>query len=219
MSRFALDHASDAYKSARASLLAAEEALRDQAEKVAAMRRRLPQDTPVPEDYAFTELADGREKKVKLSELFGDSDTLIVAHYMWAPKDDNPCPMCSLWTDGYNAVQKHLRQRTSFVVAAKKDIKSIAAFAETRGWSNTRFVSTGGTGFNSDFGMEDGDENQFPGTSVFTRDADRTIRHFYTISAIMGEDSYRGMDLTSPVWNYFDLLPKGRGDFMPKLAY
>lgn len=219
MTRFALDHASDAYKKARADLLAAEEALRDQVEKVAAMRRNLPGGTPVAEAYRFTEMRDGAPQAVSLSELFGNRDALMVIHYMWAPRDDNPCPMCSLWTDSYNAVQEHLRQRTAFVVAAKKDIETVQAFAEKQGWTDTRFVSTGGTTFNSDMGMEDAAENQFPGVSVFTKGADGSVSHFYTISAIMGEGSYRGMDLTSPVWNFFDLLPKGRGDFMPKFAY
>jgi len=219
MSRFALDHASDAYKQQRAALLAAEEALRDQVEKVAALRRSLPNDTPVPEDYTFTELVDGAARPVRLSDLFGDHDVLTIVHYMWAPKDANPCPMCSLWTDSYNAVQEHLQQRTAFAVAAKKDIETLAAFAREKGWTGTRFVSTGGTSFNSDFGMEDADDSQRPGVSVFTKAADGSVRHFYTISAIMGEGSYRGMDLTSPVWSYFDLLPEGRGDFMPRFAY
>lgn len=219
MTRFALDHASDTYKTARTDLLKAEMALRDQAEAVAALRRKLPADTPVTEDYAFTEMVDGAPQAVTLSDLFGDRDTLMVAHYMWAPKSAAPCPMCSMWTDSYNAVQKHLNQRTSFVVAAKKDAATLSGFAQEKGWTETRFVSTGGTSFNRDFGMEDEDENQDPGVSVFTRDKDGSIRHFYTISAIMGPDSYRGMDLTSPVWNYFDLLPQGRGDFMPSFAY
>lgn len=219
MTRFALDHASDAYKQARTRLLEAETALRDQVETVAALRRDLPEDTPVAEDYAFTEIVDGAPRTVHLSDLFGDRETLMIVHYMWAPKNERPCPMCSLWTDSYNAVQKHLQQRTSFAVAAKKDAETLSAFAQQKGWTDTRFVSTGGTSFNRDFGMEDADENQDPGVSVFTRDRDGTIRHFYTISAIMGPDSYRGMDLTSPVWNYFDLLPQGRGDFMAKFAY
>lgn len=29
----------------------------------------------------------------------------------------------------------------------------------------------------------------------------------------------RGIDLLSPVWNYFDLTPDGRGDMLPSLEY
>jgi predicted dithiol-disulfide oxidoreductase (DUF899 family) len=30
---------------------------------------------------------------------------------------------------------------------------------------------------------------------------------------------FRGMDLLSPLWNFLDLTPEGRGDFMPRRAY
>lgn len=219
MSRFALDHASAEYKEARARLLAAEEALRDRAEAVAALRRALPADTPVTEDYAFTELVGGGRRTVTLSDLFGAQPTLILMHFMWAPADDDPCPMCALWADGYDGIQPHLRQRTAFAVAVKKDIESMAAFAARRGWTGLRLVSSAGTNFNRDFGMEDEDEGQRPGVSVFIRAEDGSVRHFYTVSAGLGDGSFRGMDLLSPVWNYLDLLPHGRGDFMPKLAY
>ena len=219
MSRFALDRASVDYKEARVRLLAAEEALRDRAVAVAALRRRLPADTPVRRDYAFTEAVDGRERTVRLSELFGAHETLLLVHFMWAPGDEAPCPMCALWADGYNAVQEHLQQRTAFAVAAGKDIGAMAAFAAGRGWTGARFVSTGGASFNRDFGMEDADGSQLPGVSVFARAADGGVRHFYTVSAILGDDSYRGMDPMSPVWNFFDLPPQGRGGFVPALDY
>ena len=35
----------------------------------------------------------------------------------------------------------------------------------------------------------------------------------------MGDDHYRGVDLLSPVWNMLDLLPQGRGNFMPSVEY
>ena len=67
--------------------------------------------------------------------------------------------------------------------------------------------------------MEDADGNQMPGVSVFVKDADGAVRHFYTLSALMGDDHYRGMDLLSPVWNMLDLLPGGRGNWMPSVEY
>ena len=58
-----------------------------------------------------------------------------------------------------------------------------------------------------------------PGVSVFTLGADGRARHFYSGGAIMAEGQYRGMDLLSPLWNFLDLTPEGRGDFMPQLGY
>ncbi len=184
---------------------------------MAALRRDLADDAPAV-NYTFTEAVDGESREVGIGDLFGEHDTLVVVHYMWKP-DDDPCPMCSLCADGYAGIQRHVSQRTAFVVAAKQHADVFGKFAKSRGWGDLRYVSTGGTSFNSDFGMEDAEENQRPGVSVFRKDADGTVRHFYTGGAIMGPDQFRGMDLLVPVWHIFDLLPQGRGDFFPALSY
>jgi predicted dithiol-disulfide oxidoreductase (DUF899 family) len=216
MEKFTLEAASDSYRTKREDLRQAEIALTKQRETVAAMRRDLQTDTPVPEDYTFQEVTG----PVRLSELFGEGqEALIVAHYMWAPDNEAPCPMCTMWHDGYNAVLPHIAHTAQLVVVAKQDANTVRAFGDGRGWSNLRIVSSGGTSFNRDFGMEDEDGNQFPGVSVFLKKSDGTVRHAYTVSAIMGDDHYRGMDLLSPVWNMLDLLPQGRGNFMPSVAY
>ncbi|HEX9342384.1 MAG TPA: DUF899 family protein [Actinomycetota bacterium] len=44
---------------------------------------------------------------------------------------------------------------------------------------------------------------------------DGTIRLSYAGSPYYGKDEYRGIDLLSPVWHLLDLLPTGRGDWMP----
>jgi hypothetical protein len=60
-----------AYRKSRNELLEAENALREQVEEVAKLRRALPVGGVVKEDYVFDELdAGGRVKQVKLSELF-----------------------------------------------------------------------------------------------------------------------------------------------------
>jgi predicted dithiol-disulfide oxidoreductase (DUF899 family) len=60
---------------------------------------------------------------------------------------------------------------------------------------------------------------QRPGVSVFSRAAEGMIYHFYTTEASLGTGHHRGIDLFSPVWNLFDLLPEGRENWMPKHAY
>ncbi|HEX9648854.1 MAG TPA: DUF899 family protein [Alphaproteobacteria bacterium] len=220
MERFSLDSASKAYRARREELRQAEIALKDQVEKVAALRRALPADTPVKEDYAFTEAGPKGTRTVRLSELFAPGhDALVVYHYMWAPADDAPCPMCTMWTDGYNAVAPHVTRTAPMVVVTKQDAARMLAFAEKRGWRNLRVVSSGSNSFNRDFGMEDAEGHQMPGVSVFLKGKDGRVRHFYTMSAIMGDDNYRGMDLLSPVWNMLDLLPQGRGEWFPSVAY
>ena len=64
-------------------------------------------------------------------------------------------------------------------------------------------------------GFELDDGGQLPGVSVFERSADGRPVHRYSQCAMLGDNQGRGMDLLSPVWNFFDLIPAGRGDFMP----
>lgn len=217
MERFSLDSASAEYKRRREELRQAEIALKDRREAVAALRRALPADTPVPEDYAFAEAAAGGERTVRLSELFAPGGgALIVDHFMWAPGADSPCPMCAMWADGYDAVLPQLARAVPMVLAAKKSAAALRAFADRRGWTALRVLSSGGSTFNADFGMEDAGGAQLPGLSVFLK-KDSRVFHFYTSSAIMGDGHYRGLDLYSPVWNLLDLLPDGRGDVMPRI--
>lgn len=60
---------------------------------------------------------------------------------------------------------------------------------------------------------------QSSGASVLLRAKDGSLRHSYAMCAHLGEAGLRGMDLFNPLWHYFDLLPKGRGHFVPRKSY
>jgi predicted dithiol-disulfide oxidoreductase (DUF899 family) len=222
MNNLALAGASAAYVDARAQLTAAEDELKHQRERVAELRRQLPADTPVETDYRFT-VSDGSgaiSTEVPLADLFADPALpLLVIHFMWNPADAEPCPLCTMWADGYDGVVRHLENRANVVLVIKQKLEPFLQFADQRGWRNLRVASSHGTTFNRDFGMESETGSQMPGVSVFQRQGDATVSHFYTVSALLGDDRRRGLDLLTPVWNMFDLLPDGRGDFMPRLAY
>jgi len=220
MFRFSLNSASAEYKTEREDLRLAEIALTEQRERVAELRRNLPADTPIATNYELTEATGGDVRTVRLSELFElNCSSLIVYHFMWAEKDPAPCPMCTMWIDGFDTVLPHVSQNTRLVLIARQQPGKIRAFANERKWGNLRTISSANTSFNEDFGMETDNGSQLPGLSVFLKSPDNTIRHFYTVSAIMGDGHYRGLDLLSPVWNLLDLLPKGRGDWYPSLDY
>ena len=226
MSRFVFSGESADYQQRREELLAAEIALKDQVERVAALRRQLPVGMSVP-DYVFREGPPDLSQQdsadfadVQLSDLFIDGhDTLIVDHLMFAAADDEPCVMCSMWADGYNAVWPHIMQRASFVLVAKAEIGKLRGFARRRGWDHIRLLSSHDSTFNRDFGMEEADGSQNPGLSVFTRTPDGAVYHRYTTGAELDEHNNRGIDLCTPVWNLFDLLPQGRGDWYPSQSY
>lgn len=207
------------YRKLRAELLAAEIALRDQRERVAELRRALPA-TPV-QDYLLREapLAGGPEREVRLSELFGRHATLLLMHFMLGGAQTRPCPLCTMWADGYDGAVPHIAQRAAFAVVAQCEAGRFREHARSRGWRNLRLLSSGGTTLKDDLGMQDREGNQLPGVSVFTRGPDGGLAHVYTGSAILGEGQGRGLDLLSPVWHFLDLTPEGRGDWMPSLSY
>ena len=160
---------------------------------------------------------------VRLSELFSTGkDALIVVYLMYAPEDESACPMCTMWADGYNGIAQHLLDRVSLAVVARAEIGKFRRWGRGRGrgWRNLRLLSSLDNTFNADFAVEsDGGKSQFPAIIVFVRGEDGGIRHHYTGGAIMGPDQFRGLDLYSPVWHLFDLLPSGREDWFPKHAY
>jgi predicted dithiol-disulfide oxidoreductase (DUF899 family) len=210
-------------KNTVSKLLKDEIDLRDHAERVAGKRRALAPGPEVKEDYVFTEgpadLSKNAKKdfrKVKLSQLFRRcKKELLLYHFMYAPKDRKPCRMCSMWCDGYDAVEPYVRKRAEFVLVTKAPIEKLRTWARARGWKNIRLLSSYGTTFNRDLKVEDKKENQSPAISVFTKDRSGTVRHFYQKQAELDSRHNRGIDLLSPVWNLFDLLPSGRGDWYP----
>jgi predicted dithiol-disulfide oxidoreductase (DUF899 family) len=218
---------SQEYRALRDQLLEAEIALKDQRERVAALRRQLPMGALVETDYVFREgPADIRDaapanfRDVRLSELFApNKNRLIVDHMMWAAHDKLPCPMCNMWADGYNAVAPHVSDKVNFVLVAKVEIAKLRDWARRRGWDKIRLLSSHDNTFNNDFLVEEEQGKQKPGVSVFSRTADGKIHHSYSVEATFAPGHHRGIDLFSPVWNLFDLLPEGREMWMPKHFY
>jgi Bacterial protein of unknown function (DUF899) len=92
---------------ARDALTQEETELTRRIETVAAQRRRLPPGGEVPEDYSFTERSaqlggDGPAQQVRLSQLFGGHDTLLLYSFMFSPDMSLPCPMCTSCLTAYN---------------------------------------------------------------------------------------------------------------------
>jgi predicted dithiol-disulfide oxidoreductase (DUF899 family) len=220
-----LANESENYRKIREELFDAELALREQRERVAELRRKLPLDTSV-KDYVFHEGPadldqDGPISEVRLSELFTNPDeALVVYQYMFGGAQTTPCTMCTLWVDGFNGIGHHLQQRLNFAIVAQAGINELRQWARSRDWRKLRLISCAGTDFKADFHFGDAAGAQWPGVSAFSRSPDGPVKHFYSGSAIM-EDStrHRGIDLLTPFWNILDLTPDGRKEWMPKLAY
>jgi predicted dithiol-disulfide oxidoreductase (DUF899 family) len=208
------------YRAARDELLAAERDLRRHVERVAAMRRKLPMGGRVPEDYVF---AEDESRKVKLSELFAPGkDTLVLYGFMFGP-DEEACPMCTSFLDALNGNAVHLAQRVSLAVVAKSPVARVRAFAKSRGWSNLRMLSWGGSKFGIDYHCEMPQRGQNTILHVFSRRPDG-VHHSWSTELNMIEpdpgQNERHIDLMWPLWNILDATPEGRGsDWYPSLAY
>jgi predicted dithiol-disulfide oxidoreductase (DUF899 family) len=221
-----LTNESPEYLAKREELRLAEIELMRQRERVAELRRHLPQGAPI-QDYQFEEgprdlnAGDAPARAVRLSELFTKPDrSLVIYHFMFGKKQSKACPMCTAWLDGANGIAHHLAQNLDFAVVAAADLPTLRAYARSRGWDKLRLVSAGNSTFKYDLGSEDREGNQDSTVSVFTRDTNGAVRHFYTAHPRTAPDiRERGIDLLAPMWHFMDLTPQGRGNWYASLAY
>jgi predicted dithiol-disulfide oxidoreductase (DUF899 family) len=221
-----LPNESKEYLAKREELRLAEIELRNMREKVAELRRQLPPGA-ILENYEFVEgpvsldEGDAPTKKVRLSELFTAPDrSLVIYHLMYGKKQTTPCPMCTAWIDGYNGIAHHLAQNVDFAIVAAADVPALRAHARDRGWDKLRLLSAGESSFKYDLGSEDEAGQQDSTISVFTRDREGTLHHFYSGHPWLAEDiKERGIDELSPIWNVLDLTPQGRGSWYASLDY
>jgi predicted dithiol-disulfide oxidoreductase (DUF899 family) len=231
------------YRAARDRLLDQEVELRRAMEAVAAARRGLPRGGEVAEDYAFQGWGeDGAPTDVRLSELFASGkDSLVIYSFMFprAPSDERPgpdggetarlplaegpCPSCVALLDQLDGAADHVSQHVNLAIVAKAPLPRILAFAEERGWSRLRLLSSAGNTYNRDYLGETEEGLQMPMLNVFHRDGG-TIRHFWGSELLYaptgaGQDP-RHVGTIEPLFNLFDLTPEGRPrDWEEQLSY
>ncbi len=202
----------------RRALLEEEKALTRARDALSEKRRDMPW-VRIEKDYHFI----GPEGELTLADLFGGRDQLIVQHFMFGPDWDAGCPSCSFWADGYDGTMAHMAQRdAAFVAVSIAPLDRIEAYRKRMGWSFP-WVSSEGSDFNRDFGVTFTAEEmkagaplynygtipfpapEAPGTSIFAKGPDGAVYHSYSTYA-------RGLDPLNVVYQYLDLLPKGRDE-------
>ena len=221
-----LTNESPEYLAKREEVRLAEIELMRQRERVAELRRQLPPGAII-QDYEFIEGptalddGDGLTRTVRLSELFtAPNRPLVIYQMMYGKKQTTPCPMCTAWVDGMNGIAHHVAQNVDFAIVAAADPITLRTHARNRGWNGLRLLSAGESTFKYDLGGEDREGNQDSTISVFNRDEDGTIRHFYSGHPRLGPDiQERGIDELTPIWNLMDLTREGRGTFYASLDY
>jgi predicted dithiol-disulfide oxidoreductase (DUF899 family) len=121
---------SAAYRKARNALLTEEIELRRHIERVAEMRRALPAGGEVKHRYRFV----SEHGEVSLVDLFGDKDTLLIYSYMFGPKREAPCPMCTSFMSTWENKLPDIEQRwRSFLPRAH----------QSTAWSRPRRLGAG----------------------------------------------------------------------------
>lgn len=145
-------------------------------------------------DYTFKD-REGRD--IRLSELFGDKNYLILIHNM-----GKACSYCTMWADGFKDTYKQIEKKASFVLVSPDAPEVHKEFAESRDWGY-RSYSAFGTDFIFDMGydfIKDGKHNYWPGVSVFEKKEDGKIVR-------VAKDIFGPGDFYCNIWHFIDLLP------------
>jgi predicted dithiol-disulfide oxidoreductase (DUF899 family) len=159
----------------------------------------------VVEDY----LVQGWNGPVRLSELFGDKDDLILIHNMGAG-----CSSCGMWADGFNGVYDHLASRAAFVVASPDPVDAQRKLAARRGWRFPMVCYAESPlaqvlGYRDLAGANHGGWDA--GASVFHRDGDRIVR--------VSDARFMEFDDFCIVYHLFDLFPDADMKWEPRSSY
>ena len=159
----------------------------------------------------------------RLADLFDGRSQLLVQHFMFAPGWEQGCKSCSYMADHNDGANIHLAQRdVTLVAVSRAPLADIERFRQRMGWQ-FEWVSSHGTDFNHDFGvnftqdeMSSGkvDYNyvlqpfpheEAPGISVFYRDDAGEVFHTYSRYG-------RGVEVMMHTYNLLELTPKGRDE-------
>ena len=136
------------WQAERGELLKEEKELTRRGDELATRRRELPW-VRVEKDYRF-ETEDGEKT---LADLFDGSSQLLVYHFMFGPRYEAGCPVCSSIEDTLAPQVPHLKARdTTLLLASRGPLEKLLAYRERMGWG-IDWVSSGGTDFNRDLGF------------------------------------------------------------------
>lgn len=179
---------------------ALEQEIMEKKSKLAGLKQKRPR-----EEVSDYDLAGPGGTAVKLSEMFGPHDELVLVHNMGIS-----CAYCTMWADGFNGVLNHLENRASFVVVSPDDQVTQKEFATGRNWK-FKMYSASGSSFSKDMGFQDEKGDYWPGVSTFLKKDGKIFR--------AAKDFFGPHDNYCNVWHLFDLLPRGINEWEPKFDY
>ena len=151
-------------------------------------------------DYEFSTL----EGTVRLSDLFGEHDSLIAIHNM-----GKGCRYCTLWADGLNAFVGHLESAVALVLLSKDAPRDQRQIAIDRGWQ-MRMASHGGGRYMQEQAACGRHENM-PGAVCYQRMGDKIVRKATTL--------FGPTDLYCSMWHFLGLAGIDLNQWTPQFSY
>jgi len=203
---------------ARLELLDAEKEFTRQRDALTRRRMSMPWER-VEKSYQF----EGLNGTLSLADLFDECSQLIVYHFPFAPDWDEGCKSCFFWADNFNGIAIRLDHRdVTFTAVSRAPLAKINAYRRRTGWSFP-WVSSFGSDFNFDYRasfasaqIAEGkayynyeirsiDASDEAAISVFSKNERGEVFHTYSCYG-------RGIDMLNGVYQYLDLVPKGRDE-------
>ncbi|MCB0394494.1 MAG: DUF899 family protein [Bdellovibrionales bacterium] len=176
----------------------AEHELYELTKKLAALRKA--SEPKAVKDYIF----QTESGEIKLSELFGDKEKLLLIHNM-----GQGCRYCTLWADGFNGFVPHVESEFALALTSKDDPITQRAMANSRGW-RFRTVSHGGGEYIQEQSVQPGEKN-YPGIVAYIKKDGKIYRKN---AATFGPG-----DEFCSMWNLLSLLGEGEESWTPQFQY
>src|SRR5919106_527281 len=145
------------WQAARDELLKREKELTRLNDELARKRRELPW-VPVEKDYRF-ETVSGEKS---LAELFDGRSQLLIYHFMFGPRYEAGCTVCSSIADTIDPNVAHLAARdATMLLVSRAPLERLQGYRKRMGW-DIEWVSAGGSDFNRDLGFTSTEEELRP---------------------------------------------------------
>lgn len=109
-------------------------------------------------------LKNNNDREVRLSEVFGAQNCLIVLHNM-----GETCPSCLIYGSEFNGALKHIEERAAFCAVEPDGPTTQKAYVERNGWQFDLY-SGNENSFIKDLGFEDNAGNALPGISILQKE-------------------------------------------------
>jgi predicted dithiol-disulfide oxidoreductase (DUF899 family) len=210
----------------RLALMEREKQYMRQGDTLSAEVRSLPW-VKVEKDYLFTS-PDG---DLTLKDLFRGHGQLFIKHFMMEPEQKWQCEGCTLESNHVDGLLQYFENHdTSYVAVSRAPIEEIEAVRSRMGWKFC-WVSSYKSEFNYDFHVSFRPEEVAAGKTIYNFREERIGPETFTLSGHSvfyknAQDEIfrtygtfgRGSEQFMGVYGYFDVLPKGREEYVHGLV-